>query len=138
MRSTYPSHNIPRNEVHQKNLELHSSMHIADEDAIMDEVEQSKLVLSYTLQHFHAQTQSHICCIPNTAANIPLFRAHRCNRYSPAWQKTKVLPARVRKNILYLLYYGEIASPPVHSSCTQSLQLFLHPIFFFYNMNYYH
>lgn len=27
-----------RNEVHQKNLELHSSMHIADEDAIMDEV----------------------------------------------------------------------------------------------------
>jgi serine/threonine protein kinase len=27
-----------RNEVHQKNLELHSSMHIADEDAIMDEI----------------------------------------------------------------------------------------------------
>jgi len=27
-----------RNEVHQKNLELHSSMHIEDEDAIMDEV----------------------------------------------------------------------------------------------------
>ena len=73
MRSTYPSHNIHSNEVHQKNLELHSSMHIADEDAIMDEVEQSKLVLSYTLQHFHAQTQSHFAVSPTPRSTSHYF-----------------------------------------------------------------
>ena len=78
-----------------------------------------------------------LCCIPNTAVNIPLFRAHRCNRQSPAWQKTKVLAARVRKNKLYLLYYGGIASPPVIVHVRKVYNYFCIS-YFFYTMNYYH